>query len=122
MNRMGEKANYLVGAIVANSPAWIVSALLPQNISDWWISTITVYLIVSVLGGALGGYLIARSIIKPSPLRLGIVCGALSYGILAIVDAILRVEPMIDSVALIGFTVGFAIGARIIELKRLGRR
>ena len=116
---MGTKANYLAGALVANSIVWVMSALIPKGPTDMWISLITAYFIVSVVGGALGGYLVARRSQRLSPLRLGVVLGALSYAILAVVNFILGIETWIDSAAIIGFTVGFAVGARIIELRRL---
>jgi len=119
---MREKANYVAGALVANSLVWVASAFLPQNLGEWWVSTVTFYLILSVLGGALGGYLVARRTLKFTPLRLGVVAGALSYAILAVVNTILGVESIVDSVTLIGFTAGFAIGARVIELRRLARK
>ena len=116
---MGTKVNYLAGALVANSIVWIISALVPKELTDMWISFITAYFIVSVMGGALGGYLVARRTQRFSPIRLGVVLGALSYAILAVINLILGIETWIDSAALIGFTTGFAIGARIIELRRL---
>ena len=116
---MGTKANYLAGALVANSIVWVMSALIPKGPIDMWISLITAYFVVSVMGGALGGYLVARRSQMLSPLRLGVVLGALSYAILAVVNLILGIETWIDSAAIIGFTAGFAIGARIIELRRI---
>jgi len=116
---MGTKANYLAGALVANSIVWIVSALIPIAPMDMLISFIMAYLVVSVIGGALGGYLVARRSQRVSTIRLGVVLGALSYVILAIVNLILGIEAWIDSAAIIGFTIGFAVGARIIELRRL---
>jgi peptidoglycan/LPS O-acetylase OafA/YrhL len=116
---MGTKTNYLAGALVANAIVWIVSALIPKEPTDMWISFITAYFILSMIGGALGGYLVARRTQRFTPIRLGVVLGALSYAILAAVNLILGVEAWIDSAAIIGFTAGFAIGARLIELRRL---
>jgi hypothetical protein len=115
---MGTKANYLAGSLVANAIVWIGTILNPYDKKDMLISYITVYFIVSIIGGALGGYLVARRSLAFSSLRLGVVLGALSYAILAISDIFLGVEAWIDSLALIGFAAGFTIGARMIELRR----
>jgi hypothetical protein len=119
---MGTKANYLAGALIANAIVWIgtsLISLIPLKITDIWISLITAYFIISVIGGVLGGYLVARRTRVVSPLRLGVVLGAISYAILAVINTILRVEAWVDSPALIGFITGFAIGSRIIELNRI---
>jgi hypothetical protein len=43
----------------------------------------------------------------------------MSYAILAIVNFIISVKAWVDSPAIIGFTAGFAIGARIVDLRRI---
>jgi peptidoglycan/LPS O-acetylase OafA/YrhL len=116
---MGTKANYLAGSLVANAIVWIGTALIPFDMTDMLISYITAYFIMSIIGGALGGYLVARRSQAFSPLRLGVVLGALSYAILALSNIFLGVKAWIDSPALIGFTAGFTIGARMIDLRRI---
>jgi peptidoglycan/LPS O-acetylase OafA/YrhL len=119
---MGIKANYLAGALIANAIVWIGTVLIPMlplNNTDTWISLITAYFIISVIGGVLGGYLVARKTKTFAPLRLAVVLGAISYAILAVINSIRGVEPWVDSSALIGFITGFAIGSRVTELNRL---
>lgn len=104
--------------MTATAPAWIFSALvLTAPLSDT-LSLMTLCFLVTAAGGTLGGYLVARRTFQ-APLRMAVFSGIGSYGLLAIVDWLLRVPSTYDMVAIIGFPAGFAIGARLIELSRL---
>jgi len=121
---MGTNANYLAGALIANAIVWIGAALIPfpADASETFLTYITAYFIISMVGGAFGGYMVSRKILEISPLRLGLVLGAMSYVILAVANWLMGVRAWVDSSALIGFSAGFAVGIRIIELRRIEKR
>lgn len=121
---MGTNMNYIAGALIANAVVWIGAALipLPADASELFLTYITAYFIISMVGGAIGGYMVARKTLEISPLRLGLVLGAMSYAILAVANWFMGVRAWVDSSALIGFSAGFAVGIRMIELRRIGQR
>lgn len=108
--------NYAAGIVTAAAPAWIFSALVLTSPLDDTLSLITLCFLVTAAGGALGGYLSARHSFE-KPLRIAIFSGIGSYGLLAIVDWMMRVNPIYDMGAIVGFPLGFAVGSRVVELR-----
>lgn len=110
--------NYAAGIVTAAAPAWIFSALVLTAPLDDTVALLTLSFLVAAAGGALGGFLSARHRFE-KPLRMAVFSGIGSYALLAVADWLMRVSPIYDMGAIVGFPVGFAIGSRVIELRRI---
>ncbi len=109
--------DYAAGIVTAAAPAWMFSALVLTTPLDDAVALLTLSFIVTAAGGALGGFLSARHRFE-KPLRMAAFSGIGSYALLAIANWMMRINSIYDMAAIVGFPVGFAIGSRIIELRR----
>ena len=108
---------YAAGALLANAPIWLLSAVLP----DRWFEKYNIFLalftyFITMAGGTWAGYLISRKT-GQGYLRAGIPTGLFSYSLYAIFMTITGVRGGIleDVPSLIGFVIGGAAGARYRE-------
>jgi len=110
--------NYIAGAMLSNSPIWIFIALIPHR----WFNEVTFFILlilylISMSGGALSGYLIARKT-KERYSKTGIILGIFAYCLYAISMTILGITGgVLELPPFIGFVIGGAIGARYYEVK-----
>jgi hypothetical protein len=119
--KKGKIKTYIAGILTAVAPSWIYSALVLTAPIEDVVDLMILCFLVATVGGALGGYLSARHSFE-QPLRMAVFSGIGSYTLLAIVDWFLRIDPIYDAAALIAFPIGFAVGARIIELQRIKKQ
>lgn len=113
---------YAAGALLANAPIWILSALLPPEWSKQSVVLAALFnYLMAMAGGASAGYLIARKT-GQSYLRAGLPTGFFSYSLYAVSMSLIGVKGgfIEDVPALFGFFIGGAVGARYWE--RLSRQ
>lgn len=103
--------------MIAAAPSWIFSALVLTTPIEDTFNLILLCFFITAGGGVLAGYLSARHSFE-SPLRMAVFSGIGSYALLAIVNWLMRVNPIYDMGAILGFPIGFAVGSRLIELKK----
>jgi ABC-type glucose/galactose transport system permease subunit len=112
--------DFAAGALLANGPMWIMSLFMPTLAEASLARTILLVLPISVVCGAVSGYMIARRT-ETNKVRAGLTTGFFSYalyaGSLLIVGA--RSSMALDASALTGLVLGGAIGTRLNELKKL---
>ena len=104
--------------MLAAAPSWIFSVLVLTNPIEDTFNLILICFFITAGGGVFAGYLSARHNFE-SPLRMAVFSGIGSYALLAIVNWMMRVNPVYDMGAILGFPIGFAVGSRLIELKRI---
>ncbi len=110
--------DYIAGIVLAAAPSWIFSVLVLTNPIEDTFNLILICFFITAGGGVFAGYLSARHSFE-SPLRMAVFSGIGSYALLAIVNWMMRVNPVYDMGAILGFPIGFAVGSRLIELKRI---
>lgn len=115
---------YVEIAFIANIPVWILSYINDSlgNASEIWYMIASFYLFTSVIGGAYGGYILCSRLNTFNLFNIVVQMGALSYSILTIVNILIGFETWMDGIAIPGFLAGYAIGSRIIELRRLEKK
>ena len=110
---------YAAGALLANAPIWILSAILPAEWSQQFVIRAgLINYIITMAGGASAGYLIARKT-GQNYIRAGLPTGFFSYSLYAIFMSITGVKGgfIEDVPALFGFFIGAAVGARFWEMR-----
>lgn len=108
---------YAAGALLANAPIWILSALLPSEWSQQSVALVALFnYLTTMVGGASAGYLIARKT-GQDYLKAGLPTGFFSYSLYAISMSLIGVRGgfIEDVPALFGFFIGGAVGARYWE-------
>lgn len=108
---------YAAGALLANAPIWILSAILPPDWSQQFVIRAGLMnYIITMAGGASAGYLIARKT-GQNYIRAGLPTGFFSYSLYAIFMSIIGVKGgfIEDVPALFGFFIGAAVGAKFWE-------
>ena len=110
---------YAAGALLANAPIWLLSAVLPHR----WFENYSIFLallvyFITMSGGVWAGYLIARKT-GQGYLRAGIPTGLFSYSLYALFMIITGVRGGIleDVPPLLGFVLGGVAGVRYWEIK-----
>lgn len=110
---------YAAGALLANAPIWLLSAVLPHK----WFENYSIFLallvyFITMSGGVWAGYLIARKT-GQGYLRAGIPTGLFSYSLYALFMIITGVRGGIleDVPPLLGFVLGGVAGVRYWEIK-----
>ena len=110
---------YAAGALLANAPIWLLSAVLPHR----WFENYSIFLallvyFITMSGGVWAGYLIARKT-GQGYLRAGIPTGLFSYSLYALFMIITGVRGGIleDLPPLMGFVLGGVAGVRYWEIK-----
>ena len=109
--------DYAAGALLANAPVWILSALLPSEWSQQSVVLAALFnYLTAMAGGASAGYLIARKT-GQSYLKAGLQTGFFSYSLYAVSMSLIGVKGgfIEDVPALFGFFIGGAVGARYWE-------
>ena len=110
---------YAAGALLANAPIWILSAILPPDWSQQFVIRAGLMnYIITMAGGASAGYLIARKT-GQNYIRAGLPTGFFSYSLYAIFMSIIGVKGgfIEDVPALFGFFIGAAVGAKFWEMR-----
>lgn len=110
---------YAAGALLANAPIWLLSAVLPHK----WFENYSIFLsllvyFITMSGGVWAGYLIARKT-GQGYLRSGIPTGLFSYSLYALFMIITGVRGGVleDLPPLLGFVLGGVAGVRYWEIK-----
>ena len=121
MNWKPRLRDYAAGSLVSNSPAWLLSLVVPYlRTKTGEIFTALILFFTVMAGGVLSGYLVARRA-KSEYVKCGMSTGLFSYALYAIFLTISssRVSALEDIISITGFVVGGAVGARLFEMRKL---
>ena len=111
--------DYVAGALVANSPMWILNIILQYLRTE--LSFVYLGLIIyftAMVGSAVAGYMMERKR-GLGYRRTGMTIGFTAYVLYSIYLTVVRVRGGVleDFLPLMGFVIGGAIGARYREIK-----
>ena len=112
-------AMLFVSAVIADIPLWILSNIVTRWGSlDNWLLIGFLYFIISILSSAFSGFVLTSRLRSFKTTRLGFDMTLLTFNIYLILNVLLGYDIWIDGVTLVGFIIGFAIGARTTEIRR----
>jgi FtsH-binding integral membrane protein len=116
--------DYVAGSLVANSPAWLLSLMIPYlRAEKGEIFTALILFFTVMAGGVLSGYMVARRV-QSEYVKTGLSTGFFSYALYAVFLTLtgFRGGTLEDVISITGFVVGGAVGARLWERQINDRR